>query len=219
MKSIVVLTSALGCVIESAPNRNEVIIGLVRVRWNRHRSIRLWAWSGYFMMGSPPGRKIKSKVQWGIYVKMTPHEPRVVSNRRSFGCLFNSLYRPTPINIKGRVIGPLWEEFTGDRWIFPYQGPVTRKKLPFDDVTISPGGHDTDVALSSFKNGPACNKESNGLKTSSTISNIVCCVQSKIACAWYGFVRLPLQSCHIVFFHGPVRIVCDRTSTTIMKRP
>ena len=39
-------------------------------------------------------------------------------------------------NIKVRVIGPLWGEFY--RWPkhFPHKGPVTRKKLSFDDVII-----------------------------------------------------------------------------------
>ena len=52
---------------------------------------------------------------------MTSHERRVLSNYRSFGFLFNSLCG-----------------HRRDRWWVnsPHKGPVTRKWLPFDDVTM-----------------------------------------------------------------------------------
>ena len=37
-------------------------------------------------------------------------------------------------NIKAPRHWPLCREFTGDRWISPHKGPVTRKMFPFDDV-------------------------------------------------------------------------------------
>ena len=48
------------------------------------------------------------------YITMTSHERHVVSNHRS---LFNNYEDPHPTNIKVCVNGPLWGEFTGDRWI------------------------------------------------------------------------------------------------------
>ena len=43
---------------------------------------------------------------------------------------------------------PLWGEFTGNRWIPPREGPVTRKMFPFDDVIMS---HFSMAASTSIK--------------------------------------------------------------------
>ena len=39
-------------------------------------------------------------------------------------------------NIKAPRHWPLWGESTGDRWISPHKGPVTRKMFSFDDVIM-----------------------------------------------------------------------------------
>ena len=67
---------------------------------------------------------------------MTSCEYHVVSNHRSFDCLFNSLYGPTS---KKHQIPHYWPFVRGiHRWPVnsPHQGPVTRKKLPIDDVIM-----------------------------------------------------------------------------------
>ena len=40
-------------------------------------------------------------------------------------------------NIKAPRHWPLWGESTGDQWIPPHKGPVTRKMFPFDDVILA----------------------------------------------------------------------------------
>ena len=44
---------------------------------------------------------------------------------------------PHQRNIKVRITGPLWREFTGGRWIPPHKMSGTRKMFPFDDVIVS----------------------------------------------------------------------------------
>ena len=40
-------------------------------------------------------------------------------------------------NIKAPRHWPLCGEFTGDRWLPPHKGPITRKMFPFDDVIMN----------------------------------------------------------------------------------
>ena len=69
-------------------------------------------------------------------ITMTSHERHVVSNHRSLDCLFNSLCAPTS---KRHQSPHYWPFVRGiHRWPVnsPHKGPVTRKKLPFDDVIM-----------------------------------------------------------------------------------
>ena len=43
---------------------------------------------------------------------------------------------PHQRNIKVRITGPLWVEFTGDRWIIRTQWTSNSEKFPFDDVIM-----------------------------------------------------------------------------------
>ena len=49
-------------------------------------------------------------------ITITSNERHEVSDHRSFDCLFNSLCGAHRRDIKIRITGPLWGEFTGDRW-------------------------------------------------------------------------------------------------------
>ena len=77
---------------------------------------------------------------WELYdlilITMTSHERHVVWNHRSFECLFNSLWGPTSKKHQNLLY---WSFVRGiHRWPgdSPHKGPVTRKKLPFDDVIM-----------------------------------------------------------------------------------
>ena len=50
-------------------------------------------------------------------ITMASHERHVVSKHRSFDCFFTAHAGPHQRNIKVCITGPLWGEFTGDRWI------------------------------------------------------------------------------------------------------
>ena len=67
---------------------------------------------------------------------MTSHERRVVSNHRSFDCLFYSLCGPTSKRHQNLRYWPFVRGI--HRWPVnsPHKDPVTRKKLPFDDVIM-----------------------------------------------------------------------------------
>ena len=71
-----------------------------------------------------------------IFIKMTSRERHVVWNHRSFECLFHNLWGPT----SKKHQNPLYWSFVRGihRWLgdSPHKGPVTRKKLPFDDVIM-----------------------------------------------------------------------------------
>ena len=69
--------------------------------------------------------------QWAI-ITMTSNKHHVVSNHRSFDCLFNSLCEAT-----SKKFRPSWGEFTGDRWIPRTKGQWRGKRLPFEDVIIN----------------------------------------------------------------------------------
>ena len=62
-------------------------------------------------------------------ITMKSHERREVWNHRSFDCLFNSLRGPTPTK-HPRYWPFVWPVNS------PHKGPVTQKKLPFDDVIM-----------------------------------------------------------------------------------
>ena len=64
------------------------------------------------------------------------HEHHVVSNHRSFDCLFHSLCEPTSKKHQNPHYWPFVRAI--HRWLVnsPHKGPVTRKKLPFDDVMM-----------------------------------------------------------------------------------
>ena len=71
---------------------------------------------------------------------MTSHERHIVSNQRSFDCLFSILCGPTSKKHQSPLYwGPcvcVWEENPPVTGEFPHKGPVTQKKLPFDDVMM-----------------------------------------------------------------------------------
>ena len=70
-------------------------------------------------------------------IMITSHEHHVVSNRRLLELLFNSFSGPTS---KKHQSPHHWPFVRGiHRWPVnsPNKGPVTRKKLPFDDVTMN----------------------------------------------------------------------------------
>ena len=81
------------------------------------------------------------------FIMMTSHERHVVSNPWSFDCLFNSLCRT------------IWKEHQSPHyWPFvtPHKGPVTRKRLPFDDVIMNSPGADNMTITKRTKSKPCC---------------------------------------------------------------
>ena len=73
-----------------------------------------------------------------FYTLQRRHNERYgVSNHQPHDCLLNRLFKAQiQGNIKALRHWPLWGEFTGNRWIPPHEGPVTRKMFPFDDVIM-----------------------------------------------------------------------------------
>ena len=72
----------------------------------------------------------------GNIITMTSHEPHVVSNQRLFHGLFNSL---CGLIFNNHQSLPCCTFVRGiHRWPMnsPRKGPVTRKKLPFDDIIM-----------------------------------------------------------------------------------
>ena len=87
--------------------------------------VGLWIWSTGYAAGYH-----YDDVTWTSWV----------SNHRSFHCLFNSLCGPTS---KKHQSPRYWPFVRGiHRWPVnsPHRGPVTHKKLPFDDVTMTMQG-------------------------------------------------------------------------------
>ena len=80
-------------------------------------------------------------VEISCLITMVSHERHVVSNHRSFNCLFNSLCGST--SNKHQI--PHYWSFVRviHRWPVnsSHKGPVTRKKLPFDNVIMLFPGH------------------------------------------------------------------------------
>ena len=75
-------------------------------------------------------RQPQGIISIGNIITMMSHERHVVSNCRSFDCLFDSLREPTSKKYYSPFTGPLWEELPVKS---PYKGPVTRKNLPLDN--------------------------------------------------------------------------------------
>ena len=70
------------------------------------------------------------------FIRVTSNERHVVSDHRPFDWLFNSLCGPTS---KKHESPHYWPFVRGIHWWLvtsPHKGPVTRKKLPFDIVTV-----------------------------------------------------------------------------------
>ena len=65
------------------------------------------------------------------HITMTSYERHVVSNHRPFDCLFNGLCGPSSNKHQSPHYWPVNS---------PHQGPVTRKKLPFDDAIMKSYG-------------------------------------------------------------------------------
>ena len=74
--------------------------------------------------------------QHGAVITMTSHECNVISNHRSLDFLLNSLYR---LASKKHQSLHYWSSVRGiHQWPVNslHKGPVTQKKLPFDDVIM-----------------------------------------------------------------------------------
>ena len=72
---------------------------------------------------------------WAITI--TSNEHYVVSNHRSFDCLYNSLCAPTS---NSHQSPNCWLFVRGiHRWPVnsPHKGPVTQKRFPFDDAIVT----------------------------------------------------------------------------------
>ena len=67
---------------------------------------------------------------------MTSYQHHIVSNHWPLDCLFNSLSGPISNKYQSTLYWPFVRGI--HRWPVnsPHKGPVTRKKLPFDDVII-----------------------------------------------------------------------------------
>ena len=69
-------------------------------------------------------------------ITMMSHGRHVVSSHQSFDCLFNSLIGPTSKKHQSPHYWPFLSVI--HRWLVnsPHKGPVTLKKLPFNDVIM-----------------------------------------------------------------------------------
>ena len=76
---------------------------------------------------SNPHPRARMQNTSAVTITVTSQEGRVVSNHRSFDRLFNILRRPTSNKYQVRKTGPLWGEFTGDRWISHKRASSTGK--------------------------------------------------------------------------------------------
>ena len=74
---------------------------------------------------------VAPRVFWSHHhhISIASNERHVVFYHGSFDCLFNSSLESHQRNIKVRVTGPLWWEFTGDRWIPSTKGQKRGKNF------------------------------------------------------------------------------------------
>ena len=66
-----------------------------------------------------------------------PHYKDVTCASWQHDCLFNSLFRLTPMKTsKCRITGLVWRKSTGDLMILSHKGPINWKEFPCHDVIM-----------------------------------------------------------------------------------